>query len=340
MKKEIQTKINLGIEILRFILCFWIITIHCSKIKQSHAKYLSKGFHVPTFILISFFFYFPIIRGKIINKIISRFQRLLIPYLIWPFIVLIINNIALSVYIYGDMLKHITIKDIFTQILIGCKIHAIFWFQFNLIFLSLFFTIFAFIFNNHLLKVIIFSGIISFFLHISTLNYIFFIKYKKYFGTNMGSIIELFPMAAMGSIISSKYDDFKKKYISIFLYFILASIIFILFQYNIFLYQPGLRYSNVSLNIFASTNLFLFFSSLSFEKIKNEKYILLIRNFTNFTGGIYYIHHIIRDYLRKYTIFFKKRSYSSALIIYVICYFVCFIGSKSFKNYKLKYLFL
>lgn len=155
----------------------------------------------------------------------------------------------------------------------------------------------------------------------------------------MGSIIELLPMAVMGSIISLKYNILKK-YFSTFSYFVLTFIIFVLFQYNIFIYQPGFRYPNVSLNIFASTNIFVFFSSLPLDKIKNEKCILIIRNFTNFTGGIYYIHIIFRDYLIKYIIFFKKRNYSASLIIYIICYFICFIGSKSFKNNKLKYLFL
>ena len=280
-KTEVKTKINLGIAILRFILCFWIVLIHCSHVKKQHAQYLNKEFHVPTFILISFFFYFPMFNGKIVNKIISRFQRLLIPYLIWPFIVLIINNIVLSGCKYGYTLKHVTIKDIFIQILIGCKIHAIFWFQFNLLFLSLFLTLIAFLFNKTVLKVIIFSGIISFFLHISKLSYNFFIKYEKFFGMNMGSLIELLPMAVMGSIISSKYNALKVKYCSIYSYFVLAFVIFILFQYNIFIYQPGFRYPNVSMNIFASTNLFLFFSSLPFEKIKHEKCIVFNHKSSN-----------------------------------------------------------
>jgi len=88
---KFKKKINLGIQILRFLLCFWIIIIHCSHVKKNHKKYLGKGFHVPTFIFLSFYFYYPTIAKKDINKVISRFQRLLIPYILWPLIRLILS---------------------------------------------------------------------------------------------------------------------------------------------------------------------------------------------------------------------------------------------------------
>ena len=216
------------------------------------------------------------------------------------------------------MLKHIAIRDILTQILIGSKIYPIFWFQFNLIFLSLLFTLISFFTQKNSLKVIIFIGIISFFLHISKISYNFFINYKEFFGRNIGTLIELIPMAVMGCIISSIYIRLRKEYLSLYSHCILILIIIILFQYNIFIQQPGFVYPNVSLNIFASTNLFLFFSSLTFQRIKDEKYKSIIRNITNFTGGIYYTHPIFRDYLQRYFLFFKKKSYLTALIIYII----------------------
>ena len=106
-KKEIQININLGIEILRLILSFWIVIAHCSYIKINHIKYLGRHFHVPTFFLIAFFFYFRLFSERLISKIISRFERLLVPYLIWPIIVLIINNILLSSHQFGYMLQNI-----------------------------------------------------------------------------------------------------------------------------------------------------------------------------------------------------------------------------------------
>ena len=335
---------NLGIEILRFILCFWIVFNHCSIIKKEHFKYLTRSFHVPTFILLSFFFYFHIISRRNIPKIISRFQRLLIPYILWPIIVLLINNFLISKFSLGQFQTKLTMKDFIIQILIGAKYHLIFWFQFNLLLSSLFFTIISFAFKKQLLKLLKLFGVVSVYLIISGLNYTFFLNcfrsYKRIFLLNFASLIELMPVAIIGCIFSSINLLSKIKHFSINFFLFLIYTIIILFQFDLFIIKPGFRYPNVLLDIFGSINLFLLFGSLSFEKIKNEKYIHIIRNITQFTGGIYYIHGIFRDYLRKYTNFFAKCSYLSSVCIYIICYIFCFVGNKIFTNYKIKYLFI
>lgn len=53
-------KINLGIEILRMFLCFWVLCFHC--LKKNKINYFlffiakTKFFHVPCFCFISFYF--------------------------------------------------------------------------------------------------------------------------------------------------------------------------------------------------------------------------------------------------------------------------------------------
>ena len=138
-----NNKTNLGIQFLRFLLCFWIVVSHCSYIKPKHKKYIHKGFHVPTFMFIAFYFYYPILSKRIISKIVSRFQRLLVPYLFWPILKIIFRNLSLKNFINGiiSFIKEISSKKLFLQVLIGTPIHGIFWFQFNLLFLSLFITI-------------------------------------------------------------------------------------------------------------------------------------------------------------------------------------------------------
>ena len=87
IKHNVENKIkqiNIGVELLRFILCLWIVIVHCSDIKNEHKRYFAKGFHVPTFIFISFYFFYPILEGRDISKIILRFKRLLLPYILWP----------------------------------------------------------------------------------------------------------------------------------------------------------------------------------------------------------------------------------------------------------------
>ena len=341
MKENEKRNINLGIQILRFLLCLWILIIHCSYIENRHKKYFDKGFHVPTFILLSFYFFYNNISRRNIPKIILRFQRLLIPYILWPIIILLVNNFLISLFSVGQFRLPLKKKDLFIQLLIGLRYHPIFYYQFNLLFLSLLFTILSFIFRLNLLKILIYLGLLSFYLHISTLNYNYFIYYQRSFQISLGTIVELLPIAVIGSALASKNMLSKMENISLYFKLILIFIIFILFEYDIFTSLKGFFFHNVLLNILASNVLFTFFGSLSFEKIKKFKIIIsIIMNFTNFTGGIYYIHPIFRDYLSKYSLFYKKRNYSTSFSIYIMCYIFCFTGSTIFNNYRLKYLFI
>ena len=88
---------NIGIGILRMCLCFLVITFHYAGDKnQKKYKILKSSFHVPTFMLISFYFSYKILISNDIIKYKKRFQRLLIPYIIWPIIFLAISNFQFS----------------------------------------------------------------------------------------------------------------------------------------------------------------------------------------------------------------------------------------------------
>ena len=78
---------NLGIQLLRICLAFWVVLQHCLSDKyQNRLEYFFSKIklHVPCFILISFFFSCKTITGRNIFKIKQRFIRLLIPYAIYP----------------------------------------------------------------------------------------------------------------------------------------------------------------------------------------------------------------------------------------------------------------
>ena len=49
---------NLGIELLRMVLSFWVVLFHCLRLNNRYLRNIikKKVFHVPTFILISFYF--------------------------------------------------------------------------------------------------------------------------------------------------------------------------------------------------------------------------------------------------------------------------------------------
>ena len=96
---KIKKNRYLGIEILRMILAFWVLIYHCyNKSKKIQKIISSRFFHVPTFMLLSFYYCFPNLSSRNISKIIQRYERLFIPYIIWPFIILIFNNLILWVF--------------------------------------------------------------------------------------------------------------------------------------------------------------------------------------------------------------------------------------------------
>ena len=183
-------------------------------------------------------------------------------------------------------------------------------------------------------------GVLSFYCHISGINHDFFYSFNPCFSINIGSIIELLPIAVFGFILGSKNFLFRMKKKTFSFYFQMSFIIYILFKYNIFVYKPGLRYPNILLNSLASLSLFIAFGSLPFEILKSKRQLTLLYNITKFTGGIYYLHPRIRRILQKISkYFYTRRTYSNSIIIYIICYIICFIGTKLFINTQLKYLF-
>ena len=338
IKININNK-NLGIQLLRFFLCLWVVIYHCSNIKKGHRKYFYRGFHVPTFFMLSFYYFYPILSGRKVDKIIIKFQRLLIPYILWPTFILLLNNFLINFFHFGQFNNIIPLKNLYFQIIIGSPLHIVFWFHFNLIFLSLFFLLISFLFPKKLLILIYFIGITSLIFHVSQINYIFFNRFRNKFRNNLGSIIELIPLAALGVCYGSINLLQKVKHYPKYLKIIFFIFIIILFKYDIFIKMDGFRYPNVFLNIAASTFLILFFGSINFEN-RNKIYTFL-NTVTNFTGGIYYLHPVVQGYISIcLSLSNRKGTYFFAFIIYIICYGICLLGNKSMKNKKLKYLFI
>lgn len=330
---------SVGISILRSILCFWVLIIHCSDVKDTHKKFLTRHFHVPTFFLLSFYFYYPIANGRNIQKLKLRFQRLLYPYIFYAIFIIIMNNILVTYTSLKSSHRLYSLKDLYIQILIGTRFYNLFWFQFNLIFLSLFFAIISFIFKKKLLFILEFIGIISLYLHLSGINYYAFIYLKMPTQSSLGNLNEMIPLAVFGCFFNSINLLQKLNKLDLSILFILSSLLFLIFKYDIFLKYPGFIYPNVLLNILGSTLLLLLFGIINFDKFTRTKKI--IKKITLFTGGIYYIHGIFPKYLYFFFKITKKNtSYFYPFCIYIICYIICLLGNKIFKNNKMKYLFM
>ena len=296
VNNSIKKEKILEIQILRMVLCLWIVIHHCALIYNPILKkIILSQLHVPTFFIISFYFLYNNLYKRNIKKIISRFERLLIPYIIWPILIFIINNILFITLKLGRFNKILSINNLIIQIIFGINFHDIFWFQFDLIIITLFYSIIAFIFKRNFLFIFIILMKISYILQYCDFYYNYFNQYKKKYMKCMGSIIEIIPFTISGFILSSfeVISKFKKNKFKIILFNIV--ILYILIRNNNPNWVGGVGGGGVKLNLGAIC-LFITFLLIQID-IKNGIAKSFIELITNYTGGIYYLHLIMRDYL-------------------------------------------
>ena len=282
---------NLGIEILRMILCFWVITSHyAGKKNRKKYKILQTFFHVPTFMIISFYFYYKTLISNDIIKYKNRLEKLLIPYIICPIIFLVISEFSFDY----KKIKQLIIF-LLLQYLTGSKVYDFLWFVGILIFFGILFQIIYFLFKKRALLILQIFSLISYIMQYKEINYKIFIKYSIKSGS---WVVDMMPIAITGLTLR-KRDIFKDlsndKQKSIF-----CSIITLLFiyNYNIFGQFRGFPYSGVKQNI-AGICLFISFSLIPFNQIKSRIIIDFIKTITKYTGGIYYLQQISYYFLSK-----------------------------------------
>lgn len=334
-------KINIGLQLLRMISSLWVVTNHCyfSKYNKHIHYYLhQKPFHVPNFMFLSFYFFYNHLSERNINKIIQRFKRLLIPYLIWPFIFLIINNICFKMFGWGNYRCSLAIKDYLIQIIIGKKYSSHFWYLCVVLFFSLFFAIISFINPKYFLFIIQLVGFFVYRIHRSKIYS--YLKEKNLFKISLVLAIRFFPIAVFGLTFGSFKLIFKLKKFYIRTIIINIITIYFLFKYNIFTFDDIYIYQDVDTITIGSINFFTLFGLIPFYNFNNAKFISILKYITNYTGGIYYLHTFILFFLDKIFKSVRKRTFFGVFIIYINVYFLCFIGHKILKNSKMKYLFI
>ena len=153
-KKEIYIY-DIGLTILRPILAFLVIMTHCydyngaiGKWREIFIKTDNLLYHVQIFFIISFYFSHKTLISLNYKKIFERFQRLCIPYFLWPIIVFLLNKL-LKVFSISNLV--IKLSELKFQLLYGIGENGmgILWFQWNLIFITLLFIIIIFIFKKN-----------------------------------------------------------------------------------------------------------------------------------------------------------------------------------------------
>lgn len=238
-------------------------------------------------------------------------------------------------HIFGMNINHIKLKDLFIQLITGKRIYNVFWFQCNLIFTFILFSIIAL--SNK--KDIIFSmqlfGMIGYFYQLLHYYYKLFESYIYEIRTLFGSFGIVLFYSSIGITLASLVDiDYLKKkrnkiiIFSLYTLYLIKDYLFIKKQFY---------YLRSIINGIAAITFFIFFSVI--PNLNNKKIISMISIITNYTGGIYYLHFILWRLLRKKIQLFKRKTLFGCFLNYFICYFICFVGDKTFEKSNLKYLF-
>lgn len=328
--------INLGIQILRMLMSFWVVLNHCYKTKNKKLINIifKHKFHIPCFIIISFYFLNANLSNRKIEKINYRLERLLIPYIIYPIIYWIFNNSLYKLFNFNRL----SFVQLLTQLLIGRPFYGVIWFQFNLILLTIAFFIISFIFKTNYLFILQLFGIFAYIFQYSKLNYIFFNQYNDAIKFSVGYIVETIPLAITGITISSidLINKIKINKIKCFIFSLLF--IFMLFKYDIFTSINGFGKQGLMHNVGGLT-FFILFSLFNLNNYKNNKVKEIIIHFTNFTAGIYFLHIVVYKILKHFINLVKTKTLFGCIIIYLTSYLICFICHKKFRKTKLIYLF-
>ena len=316
---------------------FFIIQRHCFNIKLAKNKililtYSATRFYITTFYLISYFFSYKALKLKNINGIKVRLQRFLIPYIIWPILIFLLNNIY---YIFGININHKNLKDLFIQLITGKRIYKVFWFQCNLIFTFILFSIIALTIQNDFLFTAQIFGIFGYFYHSLHYYYILFEACIIEIRTLLQDFGKVLFYSSIGLTLASlvNIDNLKKKRKKAMLF----SLIGVYLIKDFLFISKKLYYLGCIINGIAAISFFILFSMI--PDFNNKKIISMISKITNYTGGVYYLHVIIWKILSRKIHSFKRKTLNGCFVNYIICYFFCFIGEKTFGKSKLKYLF-
>ena len=259
-------------------------------------------------------------------KFKKRIERLLIPYIIWPLIFFVIDNVL--------GITKITFNDLKLQLICGRQFIFPLWYLFSILFLTILFFILSRLFQNNFLFIIQIMSIIIYNIQYSYYYYYILDKYNDNVKLPIISTLNMFPLSTFGLIFSSLklihiFSTYRKK--TIFFSFIF---IFCIFRYDIF-YDLG-GFKGVSF-LFSSSSFFVGFYLLNLDNI-NPFLQKAIKQITSYTNGIYCLHMKIDSFLKnKFRI---DGTFRNIIILYFLIHFISFIGIKIFGKTKLKYLFI
>lgn len=332
--------IHFGFAILKNILAFYVIVSHCFNYNSTENKIIlfivkSRRIHVPSFFILSFYFNHNTLISSDIQKKRNRFKRLLIPYLGWPIIIFIFNNILHYNNIYG---KVFSFKILLIQLITGGKSGLFhFWFLLDLIFITFIFHLIIFFFRNNYLFILNIILLFAYFVQYSNLSRIIINHTYKYHA--VCRVHEMIPFAVTGFTLNSL------KVLKILENYKINTIIFSLIIYNlvrdyeIFAHFFGVVYHGIKLNV-SSVCIIMIFSNFPLKNIKYKYLADVLKYLTNYSAGIFYLHQVVHFYSNNFIYDIRKGNLLGIINIYFICYLISISGAFIFRNTIIKNLFV
>ena len=342
-KLKANQQFNYGLALLKSISAFLIVIRHKFEASSTKNKIILKItskkilFHVPSFLIMSFYFMCNNLLSLNPKLILNRLMRLLIPYIGWPIIIFYFNRFLNKNFNKNFVDSYLLLK--YQLLFGGVRFIFPFWYSFNLIVITILLIVIIFIFRKHTLFILQIVFIFSYVVQYTEYHYKnIFLKYPWYNRFAIASLFESIPCAVTGFTLGYyKIFDFLKKY-KIKTLILSITICKVIIDYNIFTQIKGVVFQGIDLNIQSICIVFIF-SLFPSEKIKNKYFSKFLTLITNYSAGIYYLHVPIHWYFEDYIDYIKNKTFFGVIINYLICYFICFIGIKIFGKTPIKYLF-
>lgn len=340
---NVKKEYNLGLAILRAIMCFMVVLCHFWD--ANDAKGILRIFRwardasVHVFMMMSFMFVQNTLVEHNTDKIKKRFERLLIPQVGWAVIYWAIYKL-IDIIFDAQLVNGIT--DLIWQILWGHspRLNATMWYQADLIYLTILFLLVIIIFKRNYSIILWILGAVALFMQYSGINLIFDgwryeLKYP------IGRFFEMLPMAVVGFMVVSNQILEKLKENRCLSIGMSVFTIIMVAKYEIFLNVPGYEYQGIKWIIVAFAFVTLFYC-IPFEKIPH-KVAGMINVVTSYTMGIYCMHRLIATFLNKLIskleIPIEIYSFEECILIYIVCFICAWAGTKIVGKTKWNTLF-
>ena len=325
---------NLGISILKMIMCFMVIVSHIWGVNVVHDGplgwvYYLREYAVPVFMILTFFFSEKMLDQLDAKKIGKRIVKLIVPLWGWAVIYWIFYKLLEEFLYPGYDLK---VKDLFWQMFTGNSIYlnGTMWFQVDLIVLTLLFALIIFVaqrFKNVVFAILSFACVLLSYL--GTLLVLF--KLKSELVGCVGRFFEVLPMAVIGFMLAyyGILDKSRKPWIAT----MVLGIVFLRFlrYYKPFSPVPVQTFDYAGFDKLAVALALIFvFNAPPLEKLPKAVH-KIVEWVTKYTLGIYCMHRLVSNLLHYFishrTWDIETFTFIDCVVTYVLCYIISFLIS-------------